>query len=134
MVNNKTVKQWFTYAARDLRLAKQSLELSNEYKNVSAFLSQQAAEKAIKGFLACNKVRVQKTHDLKALATDVAPLDDDLAKLIRKHESMSKFAVAYRYPNESQRPLSLARAKSAVKNARTIYDECFARVYGGIET
>jgi len=38
--NQKMVKQWFTYAARDLKMSMHSLEFSSEYK-ISGFHSQQ---------------------------------------------------------------------------------------------
>ena len=130
MTSSKTVKQWFAFSARDLRLAGQSLALSSEFKNTSAFLAQQAAEKAVKGFLAFHRIRAQKTHDMKRLAEEVASVDVDLAQLVRKGSILSKYAVEYRYPSESKRPLTVAMARTAIKKAQSIYDECFDRVYG----
>ena len=60
----KIVKQWFKYAAADLKVAKNSLSFSAEFKAISAFHSQQCAEKAIKGYLTFHKVRFPKSHDI----------------------------------------------------------------------
>ena len=124
------VKQWFTYAAQDLKMARQSLAFGSEFKSISGFHSQQCAEKAIKGFLAFHKIRFPKTHDLELLAVEVAKVDDDLAKLAKKNRGMKQLAVDYRYPAEQRKPMTVTRARSAIKSAQKIYDECFNRVFG----
>ena len=47
----KLVKQWFKYAALDLKAARNTLSFSSDLKNISAFYSQQCAEKSIKAYL-----------------------------------------------------------------------------------
>lgn len=122
------VKLWFTYAARDLKAAKNTLVHGAEFKNISAFHSQQCAEKAVKGFLAHHKIRFSKTHDLESLSKDVAQIDSILAKQVFKLKNMNDYAVAYRYPDAEKRPMTVARAKTAIINAEKIYTECLKRV------
>lgn len=129
-MGEKAVKQWFVYASRDLRVAKHTLAFDSMCKNIAAFLAQQSAEKAIKGFLVFHRVRFHKTHNFEELSAAVGGIDPTLAKLIHKRKSMTKFAVTYRYPSSAKRALTLAEVKTAIKNAEEIYDECFRRVYG----
>lgn len=111
-------------------MAKLSLAAGSEFKNISAFHSQQCAEKAIKGFLTFHKVRFSKTHDLIQLATEVAVVDVKLSKLIIKTKGLTDYAVVFRYPSIEKRPLSLNKAKTAIKQSQAIYDECFKKVFG----
>jgi len=123
------VKYWFTYAARNLKIAKHSLVLGNEYKEISGFHSQQCAEMAIKGLMAFHRIRVVKTHDLKKLADEVEKIDPSLATLIVKSaKPMTDLAVAYRYPDAELPPLTIRKAKTAIENAEKIYQACLSLV------
>lgn len=130
MANSKIVKSWFNYAARDLKVAIQTLHLGSEYKNISAFHSQQSVEKVTKGMLAHYKVRFPKTHDLDKLAQELLPVDKSIASLVLKSKELTEYAVIYRYPDAERKPLSLSKAKDAIKKAQKIYDACFKVVYG----
>ncbi len=79
MAESSMVKLWFTYAARDLKTAKLCIDRGPEFKNISAFHSQQCIEKAAKGFLAKHKVRFSKVHDLEKLAGEIFQVDPELA-------------------------------------------------------
>ena len=56
--------RWLLQAAKDLRAARL---LETEEPSRSVFHSQQAAEKAIKGFLAFHDTLFRKTHDIREL-------------------------------------------------------------------
>lgn len=121
---SKTVTQWIRYARTDLRAAKFSLELSSEFKAVSAFHSQQCAEKIVKAYLVFYKVRVQKTHNMAQLLEDLAQIDPKLAKKLNKAKSLTTYAVTYRYPEAERKPLTAARAKTALKTAEKVFEIC----------
>lgn len=128
MPSSNLVNNWFKFAARDLKMAQHSLTYGSEYKNISAFHSQQCAEKAIKGFLAFNKIRFSKTHDLVKLAAEVAPIDANLSKLIIKSKGLTDYAVFYRYPDAEDKELTMKKARDAIKFAQKIYDECLRQI------
>jgi HEPN domain-containing protein len=121
-------KQWFVFAGRDLRAAKAILELGSEYKNICAFNCQQCVEKAIKGFLVYSDVRPPKSHNISDLIKLVLKIDPALGKSLSKTEVLTKYAVAYRYPDSEVKPLTMIKVKSALKMAKTAYDSCFERV------
>ena len=120
----KIVKQWFNYAAADLKVAKNSLSFSAEFKAISAFHSQQYAEKAIKGYLTFHNVRFPKSHDLGILVDLVATVDTKLAHKMTKARPLKIYAVAFRYPDAERKPLTLAKAKSAIKLAEMVLVAC----------
>ncbi|NJM09423.1 MAG: HEPN domain-containing protein [Bdellovibrionaceae bacterium] len=125
MANQKMVKYWFTYASRNLKIAKHSLALGSEYKEILGFHSQQCAEMAIKGLMAFHRIRIVKTHDLKMLAVEVEKIYPSLSSLIIKSaKPMTDLAVAYRYPDAELPPLTVRKAQSAIESAEKIYQAC----------
>lgn len=120
----KIVQQWFKYARNDLNMAKASLELSSSYKNISAFHSQQCAEKAVKGYLAFKKIRFHKTHNMTELLELVNSVDAKLAKNISKAKTLTIYAVIYRYPDAERKPMTVAKAKAASKIADHVLNMC----------
>ena len=129
MANSKLVTNWFKFAARDLKMAKLSLSSGSDYKNISAFHSQQCAEKAIKGFLTHKKIRFSKTHDLLMLSVEIQTVDTKLAKIVEKSKALTDYAVFYRYPDAADNDLTLSNAKSALKLSQKVYDACYTRVF-----
>lgn len=123
-------KAWFKLAIRDLKTSKQLIDLGTEYKHAAAYFAQQCAEKAIKGFLTSTDSRVPKTHDLEVLGKVADSVNKSISKLIFKFKSLTELAVAYRYPDAAKRPLTMARTKSASKQAHLIYDKCYKATYG----
>lgn len=121
MANPKIVKQWFAYAGRDLRAAQALFDLSSEYKSFVAFSCQQCVEKSIKGYLVFHGVRPPKTHALKDLAEAVAAVDPKLSNKLKKANKLTKFAVAYRYPDTEKKPLTTKQVNSALKMAKQIF-------------
>lgn len=128
MTASKMVRQWFKYARTDLNMAKASLELSSDYKNISAFHSQQCAEKAIKGYLAFKKIRFQKTHNISQLLDEIDKLDARLGKNLSKAKILTTYAVTYRYPDAERKPLTVAKAKTAIKIAEKVFEDCLEAI------
>lgn len=120
---NKTVTQWIRYARTDLKVAKFSLEASADFKSAAAFHSQQCAEKIIKAYLTHFKVRVQKTHDIELLLTEVSKISSALAKRALKAKLLTTYAVTYRYPDAERKPLTVAKARAAIKIAEATFEE-----------
>lgn len=122
MANKKMVKQWFTYASRDIRAAKALLDLEPEYKSIAAFNCQQCIEKAIKGYLVFHGIRPPKSHAIDYLAKLVMKIDKDLGANLKKAHILTKYAVAYRYPDSAKKPLTTKQAQSSLKLATKLYN------------
>lgn len=130
MANPKSTKLWFKIAIRDLKDAKALIDLGPDHKHAAAYLSQQCAEKAVKGYLVHSDCRVPKSHDLEALGKLVGNYNKSLSDLILKNKSLAELAIIYRYPDAEKKPLTFARAKSASKKAHIIYDRCYKATFG----
>src|ERR1700677_4016694 len=83
LISSRMVRLWFSYAARDLKMAFGALQYGNHFKNEAAFHSQQCVEKAMKGYLAFHRVRPPPTHDLVELARLIKKIDKGLLPLFR---------------------------------------------------
>jgi len=86
---------WLAYADDDLRFARSGL--SDGFFSHVCSLSQQAVEKALKGYLLAMGKMYPKTHNLPRLAKliDESWLDE-FEKTIKK---MDKFYIPLRYPD-----------------------------------
>ncbi len=126
----RTVDLWFSKAHLDLRTAKLVLEAEPPLFEPAVFHCQQAAEKAIKGYLAFNKVRFNKTHSIKELLNLVATVKKSLADQLAAAEILTKYAVAYRYPEEIENlePLNKSSAQLVYELAQTVYEQMFNKI------
>jgi HEPN domain-containing protein len=70
--------RWLGLARDDLLSAATILAHQNRALRIVGFLSQQAAEKALKAVLAAHDLRVRKTHDLLALAASLPVRPDGI--------------------------------------------------------
>ena len=94
------VQQWLNRARKDLAAGELLLKGAFEdYENVG-FHAQQAAEKFIKAFLVCHQIEFSKTHNIALLTQLVASLDPELAKKLAGVDSLTSYAVEFRYPGD----------------------------------
>ena len=102
-------KAWFRKAAIDLRSADADLKASPPILEDVVFHCQQAAEKAIKGFLTYHQQPFGKTHDLRELAKACLRVDITLAPVL----PLTWYAWKFRYPGSPEEP-SLEEAQDAL--------------------
>jgi HEPN domain-containing protein len=124
----RTVKTWFRKSAQDLKTAKLLLaQDSEDYWGPLVFHSQQAAEKSIKGYLTFHKIRFAKIHDMEILVNLVAKADEKLSEELHPAKILTKYAVAYRYPeeNEPPEPLTQKNCEKIVALAETVFTRLF---------
>ena len=98
MIDNIT-REWMTYAISDLAAANSLLGDRKQYSNV-VYHCQQAAEKALKGYLTHNNIKFDRTHDLIILISECALLDISFngTRLINHCINLNPFSVNVRYP------------------------------------
>lgn len=65
---------------------------------------QQAAEKALKGYLSAHDVTVQKTHDLTVLLAQCTDFDDGFKALYDICDTLTPYGTAFRYPGSESLP------------------------------
>jgi HEPN domain-containing protein len=124
----RMVKMWFLKAAGDLQVAKLVKDVP-DVMDSSVFHSQQAAEKAIKGYLTFHQIRFGKTHDIEKLLNLVASIDKSLADELQPATILTRFAVAYRYPEEADppEPLNKQSCDKVYVLANWVYEEMKSR-------
>jgi HEPN domain-containing protein len=89
------------------------------------FHCQQAAEKYLKGLLQEWGIVPPRTHNLVDLLNLVLPRDATLRPLRRKIESVTRYAVDFRYPDERA---NSRQARAAPRHAELTRKEIRARL------
>ncbi|MBI2432887.1 MAG: HEPN domain-containing protein [Candidatus Hydrogenedentes bacterium] len=95
------VRAWLIKARHDLDTAHQISGLPQGHLDVAIYHCQQAAEKAIKGYLAFQDHPPERIHDLKRLVGLAAGYDSAFADLLNAAVILNPYATAFRYPNEA---------------------------------
>jgi HEPN domain-containing protein len=96
--------RWLKKATNDIVTAQQTLLLADGPTDTVGFHAQQAAEKALKAFLAFHGIQFPRSHDLLRIADLAAP---HLSAILRHREElaeMTNYAVQARYPEEWPEP------------------------------
>lgn len=109
----------------DLKTAKFLNPMEQDFFGSIVFHSQQCAEKAIKGFLTFNNIRVLKTHDMDKLLKSVSSVDADMASKYAPVVTLTKYAVEYRYPDAELKlpPLTEKDVRQAIELSERILQE-----------
>lgn len=114
-------EKWLLKANNDLNAAKILCEAN--CLDVAIYHTQQASEKALKGFLAAWKQPLVKTHDLVALVALCKQFDPKIARIGSLAEKLTPFAVIFRYPDVEIYPrkqIVLNAISDAEKIVRTV--------------
>ena len=111
--------EWIAKAERDLEAAKRMIICLDPLLDTGAYHCQQAAEKALKGWLTFRSVSVTKTHDLVHLVRECVKLDVDFQGLLEMADFLSPVAVDFRYPGDIFEP-PIEEAKMALRAAEKI--------------
>lgn len=118
-------RQWLTKAAEDLGLA-DLLVQSSRFPAATVYHCQQAAEKALKAFLAWQDQPFRKTHDLVELGGLCAALDQTLEPYLRRAAPLTDYAWKFRYPGDGD--ASAAEAEEALTLSRAVYEQVISRL------
>jgi HEPN domain-containing protein len=103
MTNQLSTKQWFYVASTDLMAARR-LSADDMYPkllDIACFHCQQAAEKALKGFLMSKDHDPPRIHDLQTLSELCIDLDPSFASILKTAVPLNRYITASRYPVES---------------------------------
>ncbi len=118
---------WFRRAAEDLRAAELLFTASPPLLGAGVFHCQQAAEKALKGFLTWNSMPFRKTHDIEEVGRQCIALDSSLQQSIAQGVILSDYAWKFRYPGGPGEP-SEGEARDALVLALHIYEAALNRL------
>jgi HEPN domain-containing protein len=120
-------KAWFRKVAIDLRSAEADLVATPPILEDVVFHCQQAAEKAIKGFLTYHQQPFGKTHDIRELGKACAPCEPTLAALLERAMPLTWYAWRFRYPGSPDEP-TLDETREALAIARELVAALLSRL------
>lgn len=120
-------KGWLREADEDLKAANQLLKHSKPLTSVIVFHCQQAAKKALKGFLAWHDVPFRKTHELEEIGEACMKVDATLKGIIDSAVPLTEYAWKFRYPGEPDQP-SKKEAQEALSIATEVCKEVAIRL------
>jgi HEPN domain-containing protein len=123
---------WFRKTYNDLRYADIDLAASPPAPEDALFHCQQAAEKALKGFLVWHDQPFPKTHDLGKLGSQVIRLDPALDALIEQIVELTKYAWMFRYPGDAVAP-EVAEAQDALLRTRRLVEALLSRLPDAVQ-
>lgn len=115
------VEQWLTKSQRDLKAAQILLSSDTYLLDAAVYHCQQAAEKALKGYLAHQKLEIVKTHELDILLQLCIPFTSNFERLKAAAKILTPYAAEFRYPGDYIDP-DTAEAEKAVEMAAQIVD------------
>jgi HEPN domain-containing protein len=108
-------------AGSDLLCIKNNLAAQEIPWEAIVFHAQQAAEKALKGFLVGRGVKVTHTHDLGRLLDDCIAVGGALSQFSDDCDSLTAYAVQFRYPGDLP-DVNRADGEAAVAAAERIFN------------
>ena len=98
------VQSWLIKSQSDLAAARKLSTDPNPYLDSAIYHCQQAAEKAVKGFLVFHDKLFEKTHDMEVLIESAMSFDTKFSAWLDAGERLTPYAAIYRYPGEIMEP------------------------------
>lgn len=118
--NSTRAESWLAKADEDLTTARLVYEVVGPYSSV-CFHSQQAVEKALKGFLLAHGVRYRPVHELPLLLSMCAEIEPDFVGWMDEAELLAPYYVEARYPAEPLVTYPRQVAEKALRAAERLY-------------
>jgi HEPN domain-containing protein len=113
------VRQWLLKSRRDLKVAIILFENEESLLDAVVYHCQQAAEKALKAYLAYQNTMIRKIHDLDVLLELCALSDSDFQDLRDIGDILTPYATEFRYPGDVIEP-ERRDAEEAIEMAATV--------------
>jgi HEPN domain-containing protein len=120
-------RAWLVKSANDLRSAETLARASPPLLDEAVFHCQQAAEKALKGFLTFHSVPFRKTHNLEEIGEQCVDVDATLRELIDEAAPLTEYAWKFRYPGDPE-GIDDDEVAQALNTARRVFGEVVARL------
>ena len=122
MTDAKTewVRSWLTKAQHDLASARVLAANTPPLLDTGIYHCQQAAEKAIKGYLAFLDKEVERVHDLEVLIRSAMTATPEFRSWMDAGIQLTPYARIYRYPGFSADP-SREQFEQAMSASEGIY-------------
>ncbi len=120
-------RAWILKSARDLQAAAHDLRAVPPLLEDVVFHCQQAAEKALKGYLTWHDRRFRKTHSIEEVGEQCLAIDPSLKPFVDRSVPLTEYAWKFRYPGDPDEPTQ-EEADEALAIAREVFDAILARL------
>jgi HEPN domain-containing protein len=114
------VQSWLTKAQHDLASARVLAASDPPLLDTAIYHCQQAAEKAVKGYLVFCDQEFERVHDIEVLIRSAMPYAAEFADWIDVGIQLTPYARIYRYPGYAVEP-SREQFDQAVSAAEGLY-------------
>ena len=121
------VRRWLRFAEEDLEAAESLLRDESFVPRHVCWLSQQAAEKSIKGLLAATQAEFPFRHDLDALR-NLLPENSILRREHPDLAELTEWAVEARYPGDWQEA-TVEDAQRAARQGRAVFESAVSDLF-----
>ena len=121
------VKAWLLKAQHDLISVRKLVAGDDPIWDTAIYHCQQAAEKALKGFLVFHDIRFRKIHDLEKLIELCQGIDEQFTQWLYAADILTPYATASRYPDELFEP-DQKQLEEAFELAQKIYNFVLAKL------
>lgn len=121
------VRSWLIKAHRDLLSARELADGETSLLDTAAYHCQQAAEKAVKGYLLFHDVRFERTPDIEVLVSQAVTIDPVFIECVELARLLTPLAVEYRNPGDYIEP-EPEEFKEAFKSACILYNFILAQL------
>jgi HEPN domain-containing protein len=118
---------WFRKAVQDLRRVEILLAVEPPDIEGALYHSQQAAEKALKGYLTWHDVPFRRVHEIVALGEQSFQVDPSLKEVVNQAGVLTKYAWKFRYPGAPYEP-SVEEGQTALALARELMEAIIIRL------
>jgi HEPN domain-containing protein len=98
--SEKNYEEWFEKAHDDELNAASILRHRDGAPNGTCFLSQQMAEKYLKGLLLFHGKEFEKVHDLLRIASLILEVEPEVHKIKNDCKTLNRFYIETRYPGD----------------------------------
>ena len=112
-------REWLERADLDLQMAQRALSIAPALAAGAAYHAQQAAEKALKAFLAAHNQPFPFTHNLAVLLPLCQALDTDFLQFGGVAATLTPFATQFRYPGGPLEPAT-TDAEQGLRDAEAL--------------
>jgi HEPN domain-containing protein len=115
------VREWLTKAQHDLAAARKLSGGPDPYLDVAIYHCQQAAEKAVKGFLVFHDQEFDKTHNVRLLVDLAILVEASFSSWLEVGARLTPYATRFRYPGEILEP-EQEEFEQALESATRLYE------------
>ena len=114
------VQTWLTKALHDLASARVLAAASPPLLDTAIYHCQQAAEKAVKGFLVLHDHEFERVHDVEVLIQSAVPYEGGFSSWVDEGRLLTPYARVFRYPGSTAEP-SREQFDQAMSDAEGLY-------------